>query len=205
MKKLFILTLILLLSACSNNSAASEHSIDVSQGIEQMDNRPAEEPVGQGTWEEDTMPQSLDFLTEVIPDDFIYPDRLMIEGMPANAEKINSLEASGAWKYELLFDNTFTNKEFGVCQLSIGQSVINFDLYPKYEKYDQELVETSREEVGYATYSGSLDGEMYTFSEPSGNSTIVLGPFYRIEGTEFGFGSISLSNGNIFSFVLVRP
>ena len=159
---------------------------------------------GHGTWEEGTMPQSLDYLTETLFDDFIYPERLLSRGLPEQAERIELYDARGAWKYELILrDGDF--KEIGACTLDFGQYAVLFDLYPTQYVFSQELYHTSREESGYQTYSGTMDSDMFSFQAPDKSSTIVLGSFAQIEGTQFGFGSMVGYNGDILDVLLVRP
>mgnify|MGYP007069950169 CR=1 FL=1 len=216
MKKLSIILILVMLFTmvgCASTAETPTHTTDnddIQQGIEDMD-RPNEhdneidDVTGHGTWEEDLMPQDLKSLTTVIFDDFLYPERLLREGLPQNAEKIELYNAGGAWKYELIFDTDMTFREIGACTLFFGQYGVEFDLYPSMSAWGNEIYETSREEVGYDTAYGIIDGDAYVLRDETNNSTIVLGPFYQIEGTQFGWGSITNAEGQIGSFLLVRP
>ncbi len=162
------------------------------------------EPLGHGSWEEGQMPQSLDYLTATVFDDFIYPERLRARGLPEDCERMALYEAKGAWKYELIFEETGF-KEIGACMIDFGQYAVLFDLYPSQYVFDNEVYYTSREEMGYTTYSGTMDDDIFSFQTADKGSTAVLGSFARIEGTEFGFGSIVGYNGDIVDVLLTRP
>lgn len=165
---------------------------------------PGQGTTGQGTWEEDQMPQSLEYLTAVLFDDFIYPERLRERGLPDSREVMALHEARGAWKYELIFEESGF-KEIGACTIEFGQYAVLFDLYPTQYMFGSELYHTSREEMGYTTYSGVMEDDIFSLQTADKGSTAVLGSFSRIEGTEFGFGSIVGYNGDIVDVLLTRP
>ena len=210
MKKISLLIIMLAftLTGCTSRSVSPDmYHEDVSQGIEDMElsenNSDEASDIGQGTWKEDMMPQDLESLTDVIFDDFIYPERIFKEGMPKDAEMLRLELAGGAWKYELFFDNTLEYKEIGTCTLFFGQDGAMFDLYPSLTTDGYDVWESG--DVGYVTYSGVLENDLYVLQVPTHTSTVVLGPFYQIEGTQIGFGSVTNEVGQIGSFLFVRP
>lgn len=160
---------------------------------------------GAGTYQEDLMPQSVDNLTAVIFDDFIYPERMLEQGLPEHYDELSLYDAAGAWKYELLFEES-GYKEIGRCMIDFGQSAVLFDLYPEISAYDNEMYPVTREEIGYQTYAGEISEDAFVLQVPDRSSTAVLGPFIRIEGTEFAFGSVVAGDsGNILTLLLTRP
>ena len=150
------------------------------------------------------MPQSIDDLTQVIFDDFLYPEVLLEQGAPQNAVGLDIYEASGAWKYELISDE-LDYREIGRTSILFGQDGVYFDLYPEFGVYGEEVFETSREVIGYPTLSGYVDEKVYRFSSDEFGMDAVLGMFFSVDGTQFGFGSISAANGNAVTVLLTRP
>ena len=161
---------------------------------------------GQGTYEEDLMPTDIENLTTVLFDDFIYPERLIEDGMPKNAEPMELYDATGAWKYELIQLNSEDGfKEIGSCKLDFGQNDVLFDLYPTKYMFANEIYNTTREETGYGTYKGHIESGAFSLADDVTKSTLMIGPFYRIEGTEFGFGSLVTYNDTILTILMTRP
>ncbi len=159
---------------------------------------------GSGTWEEDQMPKTINDLTMAVLDDFVFPEKMLVNGVPQNAEYLQPYTAEGAWKYELIFEEN-NYKEIGLCELIFGQYGVSFELYPSQSIYGYDIYPTDRETIGYDTYTGSMRDEDYILQDSSERSTIVLSPFIRIEGTEYAFGSIATAAGDIGSFLFTRP
>ena len=150
------------------------------------------------------MPQTTDELTQVIFDDFLYPEVLLEKGAPQDAVGLDIYSAAGAWKYELISDE-LDYREIGKCTIQIGQSGILFDLYPEFSAYGEDVYATDRDEIGYPTLTGYVDEKVYRFSASEYGMEAVLGMFFSVEGAQFGFGSISAANGNVVTVLLTRP
>ena len=150
------------------------------------------------------MPQNIDELTQVIFDDFLYPEVLLEQGVPQNAVGLDIYEAAGAWKYELISDE-LEYREIGRALIQIGQNGVLFDLYPEFSVYGEDVYATSREEIGYPTLTGYVDEKVYRFSADDPGMTAILGMFFSVEGTQFGFGSIEAANGNVVTVLVTRP
>ena len=84
------------------------------------------------------MPQNIDELTQVIFDDFLYPEVLLEQGVPQNAVGLDIYEAAGAWKYELISDE-LEYREIGRALIQIGQNGVLFDLYPEFSVYGEDV------------------------------------------------------------------
>ncbi len=183
-----------------NSSSANTSPGNSSSGSSSSGN----DSPGGGTWQEDLMPQSIDELTQVIFDDFLYPEVLLEQGVPQNAVGLDIYEASGAWKYEL-FSDELDYREIGRTSILFGQDGLYFDLYPEFSVYGEDVYSTSREEIGYPTLTGYVDEKVFRFSSGDPGMDAVLGMFFSVDGTQFGFGSITAANGNVVTVLLTRP
>lgn len=187
-----------------NTDTGNSSSAGTSQGNQSGSSSSGNDTSGNGTWQEDLMPQSIDDLTQVIFDDFLYPEVLLEQGAPQNAVGLDIYEASGAWKYELISEE-LDYREIGRTSILFGQDGLYFDLYPEFSVYGDDVYATNREEIGYPTLTGYVDEKVFRFSSGDPGMDAVLGMFFSVDGTQFGFGSITAANGNTVTVLLTRP
>ncbi|MBR5065797.1 MAG: zinc-ribbon domain-containing protein [Oscillospiraceae bacterium] len=136
-------------------------------------------------------------------DSFITAESFLETGIPSTAEWRQPYTFEGAWGYEMIFDE-LGYSEIGDCSVVFGQNGVTLDLYPTYAKDGYEMYPTSREEIGYNTFSGSMRDEDFILEDPGHASTISVGTFIFLDGEEYAYGSIATSNGLIGTLIFKR-
>ena len=134
---------------------------------------------------------------------FLTAESFLETGIPSTAEWRQPYTFEGDWGYEMIFDD-LDYSEIGDCRIVFGQNGVTLDFYPTYAKDGSEMYPTSREEIGYNTFSGSMRDEDFILEDPAHASTISVGTFILLDSEEYAYGSIATSSGLIGTLIFRR-
>lgn len=218
MKKLSLMFVSLLMFACLFGCATNEAATsDNSMAIEKTE--PVSGPLARSISDKEISTEvtraSFNPFTsskkEVDFSDFDFLEEWMYSGFPEDAYYPYASYMPGEWKYRIYYltDNSNDGSVFN----EIGLSDINIDmenaifyinLHPRYDQYNDEIVEVSDEDVGYSTFEGGFEGDGVKLIDQEEELIIYLYSYFAYEGREYIYSTLYMSEEDYAMLVFTR-
>jgi hypothetical protein len=220
MKKLSLMLVSLLMFVClfgcaTNEAAAPENAqtIEVTEPVET--DSPLARPISDKEISTElsrgTFTPYLLSKKEVDFSDFDFLEEWMYSGFPEDAYYPYASYMPGEWKYRIFYlrDNSvdgFMFNEIGLSDIDIDFDSATFylDLHPRYDNYNNEIVEVSDEDVGYSTFSGGFEGDGIKLVDQEGELIIYIYSYFAYEGREYIYSTLYMSEEDYAMLVFTR-
>lgn len=218
MKKLSLMFVSLLMFACLFGCATNEAATsDNSMAIEKTE--PVSGPLARSISDKEISTEvtraSFNPFTsskkEVDFSDFDFLEEWMYSGFPEDAYYPYASYMPGEWKYRIYYLTDNSNggsvfNEIGLSDIDIDMenAIFYINLHPRYDQYNDEIVEVSDEDVGYSTFEGGFEGDGVKLVDQEEELIIYLYSYFAYEGREYIYSTLYMSEEDYAMLVFTR-